>query len=87
MISAYKTELHQHSRVSSSTSNGSTISDDYDLNTVSPFNEASITNRSKQYSTSDNSPIQWNIEQVAMWMKYVGLEALVDEFVGKKKMA
>jgi hypothetical protein len=81
-ISAYRNELHQHSRASSGASDGSTIDGYYGSNTFDGRRTGDLLN---QYEISQESPVEWNIEQVVTWMESVGLEAVIDKFIGKKK--
>jgi len=73
--------------MSSGTSSATVSSDEY--RAISTTNQsaeaiANVPSGATTFGVSNSSPLDWDMEEVVTWLESVGLESVVDNFIGKK---
>lgn len=88
-ITSYNGDVYRHSRMSSGTSSATVSSDEYRaISTASQSAEAiaNVPSGATTFGVSNSSPLDWDMEEVVTWLESVGLESVVDNFIGKNSL-
>lgn len=78
---SYNNGIYHHSRMSSGTSSATSSSDEYRAN--SSEDNANMSTNDITFGISSSPTLDWSVEDVVTWLESVGLESVVDNFIGK----